>query len=252
MKLPALLHTVVDAMALPEKALVRQRIPKKVLLEQGLPTAADKRAVQDGLEELWWVAALKPATCGLAAHTDDERDHSEVAVLALLLRPAAKATRLVELVHRAIPYPVVLLTHTNKDCTLSLAPKRAHQTEKARWVVDDVRSTPPLAEGQDLLAALPLHAQAATDLRHLYQRWLAAVVAAQAAKVTGRFRVPQNAAEHQHLREALEQVSALERELAQLRTKAKREKQMNRAVKLNLAIKQHEAKRAKLIASMGE
>lgn len=250
MKLPPLMRAVVEAMALPEKAMVRQRIPKKVLLEQGLPTAADKRAVQDGLEELWWVAALKPATCGLAAHTDAERDHSEVAVLALLLRPGAKTARLVELVHRAIPYPVVLLAQDSKACTLSLATKRAHQSEKARWVVDEVRSTPPLAHDQDLLAAMPLHAQAATDLRQLYERWLATVEAAQAAKLTGRFKVPANAAEHLRLREALEKVGALERELVLLRAKAKREKQMNRAVNLNLEIKQKESQAKNIVSAM--
>ncbi|MBK9148878.1 MAG: DUF4391 domain-containing protein [Flavobacteriales bacterium] len=241
------METVVDALALPPKAMVRQRIPKKVLLEQGLPTAADKRAVQDGLEELWWVAALKPATCGLAAYTDAERDYAEVAVLALLLRPAAKATRLVELVHRAIPYPVVLLAHAGKDCTLTLATKRAHQTEKARWVVDEVRSTPALTESDALLPAMALHAQGVKDLRTLYERWLAQVEAAQAATITGRFRVPKNAEEHLQLREALEKVSALERELVQLRAKAKREKQMNRAVKLNLAIKSVERKLTRIM-----
>lgn len=250
MNLPPLMQAVVDVLALPPKAMVRQRIPKKVLLEQGLPTTADKRAVQDGLEELWWVAALKPATCGLAAVSDAERDYAEIAVLAMLLRPNSKATRLVELVHRAIPYPVVLLAHVGKDCTLSLATKRSHQTEKARWVVDEVRGTPPLAEGDALLPAMALHAQGVKDLRALYERWLAQVEAAQAVKITGRCRVPKNTEEHLQLREALEKVSALERELVQLRAKAKREKQMNRAVKLNLEIKQKEKQVKNIIASM--
>ncbi len=252
MKLPPLMQSVIDAMALPEQAMVRQRIPKKVLLEQGMPTPADKRAVQDGLEELWWVAALKPATCGLAAHADDERDHSEVAVLAMLLRQAAKTTRLAELVHRAIPYPVVLITQGNNGCTLSLAAKRAHQTEKARWVLDEMRSTPGIRMDDELLAVLPMHTLAVHDLRQLYEKWLAAVEASLAAKVAGRFKVPVNAAEHLRLREALEKVDALERELVILRAQAKREKQMNRAVKLNLEIKQKEQHLKNLISALAE
>lgn len=250
MILGADIQRIVTALALPERALVRQRVPKKTLLEQGMPTAADKRAVQDGLEELWWVAALKPATTGIAAYTDAERDYPEVAVLALVLRPAAKATRLVELVHRAIPYPVVLATAQGNNAWLSMAHKRASQAEKDRWVVDELRSTPPLAADVAYLNAFALHAQAASDLGQLYRNWLACLEATQAERLTGRFKVPANAQETILLRQAMDTVAALERELAQLRTQAKREKQLNKAVKLNLAIQQHEAKRAKLIASL--
>jgi hypothetical protein len=38
------------ALALPPEARVDQRVPKKMLLEQGAPTAADKRLIQDGLD----------------------------------------------------------------------------------------------------------------------------------------------------------------------------------------------------------
>ena len=46
-------------------ARVDQRVPKKLLLEHGAPTAADKRQINDGIEELLWVAALKPTTIGV-------------------------------------------------------------------------------------------------------------------------------------------------------------------------------------------
>ena len=31
-----------------------QRVPKKLLLEQGAPTAVDKRQIQDGIEDMVW------------------------------------------------------------------------------------------------------------------------------------------------------------------------------------------------------
>lgn len=36
---------VINALAIPNEALVEQRVPKKLLLEQGAPTAADKRQI---------------------------------------------------------------------------------------------------------------------------------------------------------------------------------------------------------------
>jgi hypothetical protein len=61
---PALL---VKALRLPAQALVDQRIAKKLLVEQGAPTAADKRLINDTVDELWWHAALKPVTVSVPA-----------------------------------------------------------------------------------------------------------------------------------------------------------------------------------------
>ena len=43
---------IIAALALPPEARVDERVPKKLLVEQGAPTAADKRQIQDGIEEL--------------------------------------------------------------------------------------------------------------------------------------------------------------------------------------------------------
>ena len=56
---------LIDAMALPPDSRLDQRVPKKLLLEQGAPTAADKRYLQDGIDEMTWVAALKPTNIGV-------------------------------------------------------------------------------------------------------------------------------------------------------------------------------------------
>ena len=54
------------ALAVPTTALVQKRIPKKMLAESGAATVADRKLVQDHIEELTWYAALKPgmAACG--------------------------------------------------------------------------------------------------------------------------------------------------------------------------------------------
>ena len=43
---------------LPADALVQQRIPKKMLADNGAPTPADRRLIQEYIEEATWVAAL--------------------------------------------------------------------------------------------------------------------------------------------------------------------------------------------------
>ncbi len=187
---------IIAALALPPETRVEQRVPKKLLLENGAPTAGDKRKIQDGIEELLWVAALKPVNIGVPPYRDDEREYLEVAVLVLTLRPAAKGPRLAELIHRAIPYPVFLVATLGATASVSVAHKRWSQAEQERMVVDAVvTSTPfsPTAPAQDeaaFLASLAVAQLPRRDLFALYQGWHDRLAALDAAQIKGSFVPP--------------------------------------------------------------
>jgi hypothetical protein len=55
----------------------------------------------------------EPVTRSFAAASIARGSYLEIAVLTVALRPAAKPTRLIELIHRAIPYPVLLVAQHN-------------------------------------------------------------------------------------------------------------------------------------------
>lgn len=238
---------VINALALPPDARVDQRVPKKLMMEQGAPTAADKRQIQDGIEEMLWVAALKPTNIGVSIFRDEEREYLEIAVLTATLRAAAKPTRLIELIHRAIPYPVVLVAAHGDTVSLSLAHKRWSQGEKGKVVLEDVRRTAPFqpnaltVEESSFLASLVLSGLPHRDLFTLYQGWLDRIAALEAAQITGSFTAPESADRAFALREGLDTHARLQREIATLRAQAEKEKQLNRRVELNLEIKRLEA-----------
>lgn len=234
---------LVAALDLPASSRVDQRVPKKLLLENGAPTAADKRLINDGIEELFWLAALKPTTIGIPEYRDEVREYLEVALLRLTLRGTANATRLVELVHRAVPYPLLLLTEQGDRSGFSAVHKRWSQGEAGKTVLEgDV-----VAAGWDIeywpafRDALALGKQPRTTLYALYQGWLDTLLALQAARVTGAFAVAANP-EHASLRrDALQECARLDTEIARLRAAAAKEKQMARRVELNLELKRMEA-----------
>lgn len=85
------------ALDLPAGSRVDRRVPKTLLLENGAPTAADRRRMTAGVEELLWVAALKPATIAVPEFHDAVREYLEIAVLRLTLRPGARSGRILEL-----------------------------------------------------------------------------------------------------------------------------------------------------------
>lgn len=233
---------VVEAFALPPEARIDRRVPKKLLIEQGAPTTADKRAIQDGIDELQWLAVLKPTTIAVPTFRDDIREYLEIAVVAIAFRASAKSTRLTELVHRAIPYPVVLITSDGDGVAVSVAHKRHAQNEADKVVVErvvEVRGIHPDQQSgaeRAFLDNLKLTDQPRNNLHALYEGWLARIEALAAARLSGAFNVSDETNSIERRREALEAHSRLAREMAVLNAKAAREKQMNWRVDLNLEI----------------
>lgn len=240
--------SVVDSLALPPQAAVNRRIAKRLLLENGAPTAADKKRITDGVEELTWVAALKPETVGVPAYTDDVRAYLEIAVLTLALRAGAKAARLCELVHRAIPYPVVLVTHGD-GLTLSLAHIRHAENEADKHVLDGAITCASIARDAHTPAFLNSIALAGLRRDNLYamvQDMIDRVDALDAARVTGVFRVCASPAAAERRRALLRAHAEADARVTALNAAAAAERQLSRRVELNLQLRNTRDERARL------
>jgi hypothetical protein len=233
---------VISALELPIAARLDRRVPKKLLVENGTPTSADKRRINEGIEEITWIAALKPATVGAPAFRDAVREYLEIAVLSLVLREAAKVTRLVELVHRAVPYPVLLISARADTVALSVAHKRRAQNEADKIVLDDtvIEAALPSDMSSSALAMLSVAAQPKTSTLALYQGWLECIEAIQAGRITGHYLPARDASAALARRESLAAHTRFIREIAVLRSQAERESQIARRVELNLAIRRLE------------
>ena len=260
---------LVESLRLPASCRVDQRVPKKMLAEHGAPTAADRRLLTDGIEELQWIAALKPGTVAIPEHRADGREYLEVAVLGVQVRAthgkASQWLRLAELVHRAVPYPVLLIQALTPGAAaapeestptpptqlaLSLAHKRAAQNEAGKVVLDgelirsELLGTDPGAASVvgPLLEAIALDRQPHQDLMALYQGWMDCLTAADAARLTGHFRQPNNPTAAAAQREALRTCQRLEQEAARLRSLAAKERQIAKQVDLNLELQRLDAR----------
>lgn len=241
------LDDLTEALGLPEATRVNQRVPKKLLAEHDVATAADRRQIQDGVDEVFWLAALKPHLIGVPAYEDAHRQYLELAVLRLTLKPGAKPARLVELLHRAVPYPVLLLTSSDAGIGLSLAHLRRSQTEAEKTVLDgellSVNVPTEAAPGTgvagicaDFCAAVALARQPQADLHALYQGWMDNVAALDIARETGHFQPSPSRDQAAERHQALRQYRELQARLQQLRTQAQRERQLARRVTINQEI----------------
>ena len=240
-------EVVIDALGLPESARVDQRIPKKLLLENGAPTAADKRLINDSIDQMQWVAALKPYTIGLAEYKDGQRDYLEIAVLTVSLKDTVKTSgvaRISELVHRAVPYPTLLLVAYHGEIAISLAHKRRSQADASKVILDDAHTLVTLSKNFDVkepisnsfLESLSL-SQPHNNLLGLYQNWIASVEALQAAKLTGAYNHKVTPEQISDRRRALSDCERLGAEANRIKVLAAKEKQISRQVELNASLK---------------
>jgi hypothetical protein len=239
----------IAALDLPAAARLDRRVPKTLLLEHGAPVGADKRLINEGIEQILWVAALKPTTIGVAAYRDDVREYLEIAVLRIVMRAAAKAARLIEMVHRAVPYPVLAVTELADHVNLSLAHKRWSQGEAGKTIlegdlvdVDAPHDSDPHRPAFSMALALSRQPQA--SLLALYEGWVDVLVALEAARRTGRFEVLDTAERRATRRDALRECARVEAEMARLRAAAAKEKQMARQIELNVEVRRAETARA--------
>lgn len=242
---------VVDAMALPARAIVNRRIPKVLIVQNGTQTATDRRLVTDGIERAEWVAVLKPSTVGIQAPGSEPDGVQEVAVVTVECRPGAKLPRLLEIVHRSIPYPVVLVAAVDDRVSVSTAEKRASRSVSDQVVLQDGVAEASVGPHLDedvqaaFFGALSVESCYHSDLQALYWYWTDVVIGLRAHAVTGRFHVPDTHERGIQRREALRSYERLAAEITTVSRQASKETQMARLVELNLELQtlrsEHEA-----------
>lgn len=241
------------ALDIPPAARIDRRVAKSLLAERGELSSADRRLVEAGLERLSWRATLKPINVSLPAFHDAARDYAELVIMSAELRAGARAHRIIELIHRAIAHPLVLLTEDEAGATLSIGLKRRHEREAGRVVVERLTTSPLVSADPDpvtdvFLASLPLAAVSARDLWSLHTGWAERAEAFLAARITGVYRLPANEDQAEARRVALGTYDTRLREVVALRKAAVAERQLNRRIDLSREVARADAELAGVVS----
>lgn len=247
----------VDSLGLPKATRVDRVVPKKLLIENGANTTTDRKNISSGVEKIHWLASLKPTSVGVPEYTSETQRYIEIAVISLLLRDSAKVTRLMELVHRAIPYPVLLITsdapldeagetdgqettedERQKPLRISTAQKRLSERESDRCVLEGETCHAVLPDDNEVVEAFALTAQNRANLRSLYRGWQAVIEAILAMTISGKFQLLDESEAVDRRREAIDRHNDLVKEIEALRKLAAKERQVSVRVRQNLKLKQ--------------
>ena len=240
-----------QAMNLPDSCLLNSRIYKKMLLESADLSSNDKKVVTEDVDTLVWRYTLKPETINIPKLQTDEFEYPEIAVIHVTLKSSKRAKRLVEILQRAIPYPLALIISHDNMLWLSLANKRQSRADSQKLMVEAffdsnwIDGAAPESIEQEFIASLDSKQLDWTNFYTFYQGYVARMLALQAARLTDQFRLeyPQNsdtatsAGQTRNRQTLLQNIRQLEEEVSSLKASLKIETQFNRRLALNMSIK---------------
>jgi hypothetical protein len=231
-----------EALDLPERSYLGKRVYKRFFHEHAKLGVTDRKALSEDIDTILWQYTLKPSTVPVQPYHDEEREYLEVAIVQVTMKNQKRTTRITEIIHRAIPYPVILILAYDTMVLVSLAQKRLSRAESDAIVAEDFATSDwidlaNIREVEDqFLQSVSFRRLPATDFLVYYAGFFDRVIALEAARVSGRFDVESVAGKRKHL----QRYSELNREIAEFRAAIQKETAFNRKVELHSKINELE------------
>ncbi len=253
-----MIQALYDKLAIPDTCHLGKRVFKKLFHENAKLGATDKKALRDDIDTITWVYTLKPTTIPIHVYKDDGREYDEIALLQVDLKTQKRTGRIVEIIHRAIPYPLVLVFVLESSVAMSLAHKRFSQAERGAVVAEEFVTTDwidlspgsPTCVQQAFLDSLAVTELPQTHFYAFYSTMMDRLIALDCARLTGEYRIEAAAERREARRERLAQCHELEVRIAETRAAAKREKQINRLADLNIEIRRLQGQLAEMATQL--
>lgn len=203
----------------PQQALFNRSVPKNKIYAHARPRKSVKEKFVAQVSEIIWKYKLSPATTNLPPRDG----YSEIQVFEIALREQELGNDVINVIDKAIPYPLIFHLRYQNRIKIVAAYKRPAQDGTGGWVMEDYFETGWLVADTP---ALPM--PVALDIKSLYEQMMKAFI-----------EIPARSGESMmSLVERVRLLKQCQRELRALETKMNSEKQFNRKVDLNAHIRE--------------
>lgn len=206
-------------LGLPKSTEFNKRIPKQKFYENLSVTPAMKTAFTEQIKIIYWRNKLAATTLNLAPG----KMVTEIEVFEIRLTSPDLDEDILRLIDREIPYHILFLLEYDGKCQAAMGYKEAASFGKAAYKVERYYRTEWLTEEE-----LSLHLEGLT-IDAVYENFIRQIAGGQLTR-----------SENTTLKESVEQQKQreqIEKQIAALETKMKKEKQLNRKMELKAEIK---------------
>ncbi len=231
---------------LPDKCILEKTVYKKLFYENAKFSVTDKKWFTKDVERIKWKYTLKPSSTLIHAVKEDEYHYDEIAVIEVELENDDHIDRLADIIHRTIPYPIMIIFKGEGWVRFSVADKRFNKADdqaatiKEYWITDRVKEQLQDSVDRAFVEQLEYEKQPRLNLKVFYKGWIDAFITYKISRVTGSFEMLDAQDKKQQRIEAMNKYRTLEEKIGDLKTTLKKEEAFNEKVKLNVDIKKLE------------
>lgn len=213
----------------PPSTALHRVVPKTKIYAHATTSKRLKTLFATQVGEITWAHKLSPETLHLPARDGIE----EIQVFSLALKSPHLDPAILHLIDRAIPFPLLFELVHEETIRFAAAYKRPSAADPKKWVIEATFETEPRATSVPR-TVLPV----AVDLATLHEQLLRAHIALEPRPGEGL----------QALVERHKAAAALRVELPRLENRIAREKQFNRRVEMNTALRRLRTELKQLLA----
>jgi len=205
----------------PTKARFGRKIPKSKLYENASVNTKLKDKFVNQIEKIVWQYKLAPNTLNLDA-TDKV---PEIQIFNIFLKTKEVDQALLEVIDKAINYPIIFQIHKGNKVKIKAAYKRPSESANNKWVIEAYFES----EWLDKYSTKQPMPQA-LDLGKLYEQLLKSLMPVDVISSKTTQTIDQQV-------DKINNINSLQKELDKLNSKYKKEKQRNRQFEINKEIK---------------
>ena len=249
-----MLSTIIDILQLPTRCLLNKKITKAFFKRNFDLTIAEKSLLDKQIVGIDWLASLSAENINVPSYLNEDITYEEVQMITVSYFGDNFVTdhfKIAELIHKHIPYAILLCIYNDEQMVWSTFDKRINQKDTNKRIIAKRHFTEviPIQERtalqQDFLNSLAFSELRKTNLYELYNSFAERIFALQASNLNSTFTLRTKSRTQQDML-SLEKIARLQQEIEILSNTAKKETQLNKQVNLNLQIQNKRLEMAQL------
>ncbi len=237
------MEQLINILQLPEKCLLNKKLTKVFFKRNFSLTLSERKLLDDAniVLQMDWIASIKPQNSNIAAYMDADYTFEEIQIITAMLSDdelEQQANKVIDLIQKYIPYPLLLIVYDNNKYLWNTASKRIHlndatkRTSESSLITEWIEINNSTTNQQLFLQQCAFENLDKHNLKACYQSFESNITSLQAATITGEYKVrPVERLKADVLK--MEAIKTLDNEIIVLRNKALKETQLNVQVQIN-------------------
>lgn len=224
---------------------INKKLDKKMFYDFADINKKEKTAITKNIERMELTYLLTPTTINIQAFINEDYHFEGIMFVTISLKEGTTEKDikvLEEVVHGALPHPVVLTFSFQSKILISTGMKRLSKVNKSNVVLETIHHTDWITDASeepivsDFLQSLQLINLNFSNFYEFYKDIDRAVEAFENTNTIGTFKIIKEDEQREAQQSLIHQIHEIEQSITRLKTSIKKETQFNKKVELNIKV----------------